>query len=250
MSLRLLSVFIFLLNMHFASARDKNLELAYAALKQANEVSALALFKQVFAKDSNNIEATLEISKIQTRLGHRLASKAAQLAQYNNSVALANKVITKVPNNAEAYYAKALALGRIILLSDSKTKIALSKVMYACTEKCVSIQPTHGYAWHILAKYHWEMSQLNYIEKTAIKAMGGLPPASEEKAIQYFELCKKFEPAYLLNLYDLAKALNKQGKKDKAIIILQSIPNIKNTFQDDNMNRNNANILLKKLTSL
>jgi tetratricopeptide (TPR) repeat protein len=229
-------------------AQDVNLIIKKARieLQNANESNALKLYQQAIKLDPSNVEVILGIGKIQTRLGHRLKTVDDKKAMYNACIVLSEKAIKLNPKNAEAYYSKALAIGRLVQISDVKEKIRLSRILYIQAEKAIDLNPKHAGAWHILGKYHWEMSQLNLIEKGAIKAMGGLPAASKESAIRFFENCYKNEPTNLLNLYDLAIGYESIEKKKEAIVLLETLLTTKNSFQDDEINKVNARKLLLK----
>jgi tetratricopeptide (TPR) repeat protein len=113
--------------------------------------------------------------------------------------------------------------------------------------KALKLNPQHGRAWHVIGKWHYEVSDLNMFEKAGVKLMyGGLPPASIKMAIQAYEKAKLYEPNFALNFLELSKAYKRDGQKDKAIGLLKLLPSIPSRTIDDARIKNEGAALLKK----
>ncbi|MFZ4057448.1 MAG: hypothetical protein ACOYKE_04890, partial [Ferruginibacter sp.] len=89
-------------------------------------------------------------------------------------------------------------------------------------------------AWHVLGRWHYEISNLNFIERAAVKIMyGGLPSASIKESITAFEIANTITKGFILNYFEMAKAYKKNDDKKKAIACLNSLLVLPNQTEDD-----------------
>lgn len=212
-----------------------------ALLKQANdfetsfqEVNAYDTYKQVLKMDPRNFLALWKSSELCSRIGNRQSSKTKKIDFFNAAKSFAETAIKVNPYAADGYYALSVAMGRRALIGSGKEKIAAVKEIKVAADKALSIDPKHGRAWHVLGKWNYEISNLNIIEKTAVKIFfGGFPPASFSNAIHAYEKARQFEPDFPLNYLELAKAYHRNGQADKAIYFLEKLPAIPNRTIDD-----------------
>jgi hypothetical protein len=75
---------------------------------------------------------------------------------------------------------------------------------------------------------------------------GGLPEASIDSSIYYYERARALSPAFLLNYLELAKAYYRKGQKNKAVQLLQYLSRLPNTASEDLLVRKEAQQLLKQ----
>ena len=140
-------------------------------------------------------------------------------------------------------------MGRLALTQSGREKVESVKEIKAYTEKAIRLKPNHGRAWHVMGKWFYEVSNMNGLEKAALKIVyGGLPPASLEQSIEAYEKAKKYEPNFALNFLELAKAYNRAGQEAKAIETLRKLPAIPNKTQDDARIKSEGARLLKDIS--
>ena len=73
-----------------------------------------------------------------------------------------------------------------------------------------------------MGKWNYEVSNLSAFEKAAVKIIyGGLPAASLNNSIMYYEKAKSLAPLFTLNYLELAKAYHKNDDDTKAISLLK-----------------------------
>ncbi len=214
-----------------------------------DENNAFETYKKVMKLNPNNYQATWRASELCSRIGARQATNEKKKIYYGTGKKYAETAIKLDPNGADGYFALSVAMGRMALISSGQEKIKAVKGIKANAEKAIKLDPKHGYAWHVLGKWFYEVSKLNYFEKTAVKLMyGALPPASLADAIKAFEKSRQLVPDLTLNYLELARAYNDDDKKAKAIEYLKKLPSLPNKTFDDARVKAKGAALLKELT--
>jgi tetratricopeptide (TPR) repeat protein len=215
-----------------------------------NEAAALETFKEVIRIAPNNFYAQWKASELCSRLGKRQPSKSKQQEYFTAGKTYAANAIRINPSAADGYYVIAVAMGRLALSQSGKERINSVKDIRTYAEKALKINPKHGRAWHVLGKWHYEVTNLGFFEKAGLKLIyGGLPPASLEESIKSYEKAKLYEPVFALNYLELAKAYKRNEQEDKAIELLRKLPSIPNKTADDARIKSEGAKLLKELSN-
>ena len=199
-----------------------------------NEKAALAKFKEVIKLQPGNIYSLNKCSELCSRIGKRENSEVIRNAYYEAAKTYAGMALKINPTNAEANCVLAIALGRISMNNSGKEKIKAAKEIRRHVDIAIKSDPFNYKAWHVLGRWHFEISGLNIFEKAAVKLLfGSLPPSSIHQSIVAFEKANTLASGFVLNNFEMARAYKKNGQKEKAIAILKSMMNLPNTTEDD-----------------
>lgn len=214
-----------------------------------NENGAFETYKQVLRINPRHYHSLWKLSELCSRIGNRQGTTAKKQQFFTAGKSYAETAIKVNPNGADGYYALAVAMGRLALSQSGKDKINSVKEIRANAEKAIKLNPKHSRAWHVIGKWHYEVSDLNMLERAALRiAYGGLPSASIEEAIKAYEKAKTLEPGFALNFLELAKAYKRDGQTARAISLLRSLPAIPSKTVDDARIKNEGAALLKELS--
>jgi tetratricopeptide (TPR) repeat protein len=242
---------LFLLLPFIGSTQNEQKFLDQAAKHEAslNETEAMNAYRQVLKINSNHYQALWKLSELYSRVGNRQPTNAQQQQYFKTGKVYAQQAIKVNPNAADGYYALSVAMGRLALTeSSTKGKINAVKDIRTNAEMALKYNPSHGRAWHVMGKWHYEVANLNFFERTAVKVMyGGFEPASMEESIKAYEKAKQLEPEFALNYLELAKAYKATGQKAKAIQALRSLAATPEKTADDKKTKEEGNKLLKQL---
>jgi tetratricopeptide (TPR) repeat protein len=211
------------------------------------ELSALYKYRNVLLVSPNHQQALYKCCELMCRIGARESNKKNRDIYFQGAIMYANVLLNLFPNHDETYVALAMSMGRIALTKSGKEKIAMVKDIRNHAERAIAINPSNFKAWHILGKWHYEVSNLSFIEETAVKLFyGGLPDASFTKSIQAYEKARVLHAQFALNYLELAKAYNKKDNKPKAIEMLRLLLKLPIQTEDDPRIHREAKDLLNR----
>ncbi|HUP13130.1 MAG TPA: hypothetical protein VM187_12975, partial [Niastella sp.] len=198
------------------------------------EPEALQKYLDVVRAQPANLTALIKISELYSVLGKHQGSKDKQKEYYRNARGYAQKALQVNANSSDANVVMAIAMGRMALASSGEEKIKAVKDIKTYSEKCVQLDPNNFKGWHVLAKWHYEVSDLNSVEKWLVKvAYEALPKASLDEAIKFFEKSRSLNPSFLLNYLELAKCWHRKDNDKKAREFLEVMLKMPNKIGED-----------------
>lgn len=240
---------IFLFSYNQISAQDYN-----AVIKEADrlevlpdEKAALIKFKEALKLQPTSLYALAKCSELCCRVGGREKNTKLRDEYYATAQVYAKTALRFYPNSDEANVAMAFSIAKTLMLKSGREKITAVKELKGYGDKAVTQNSRNFKAWHVLGKWNYEVSNLNAFERAAVKIIyGGLPAASLNNSIMYYEKAKSLAPNFTLNYLELAKAYNKNDETAKAITQLNYLLAIKNQTEDDPRIKEEARYLINK----
>lgn len=203
--------------------------------RSLKDVEALEKYKQVLATSPNNVPALLKAAEISGAIGARQKEKKARKPYYDIAQSYATKAYGLSPNNADANYAMSIVSGKMTEVeTENKKIIEYVKDIRNYADKALAINPNHAKATYAVGKWNFEIVQLSWVKKMAVKAFfGGMQDGTIEDAIKYMEKARTLDQ-YNVSLHlDLAKAYKYDNKPAKAIEVLQKLSKLPNRTADD-----------------
>ncbi len=173
-------------------------------------------------------------SELCSRIGQRQTNTKMRDDYYAAAKVYAENALKIDPTYSEANTAMAIMLGRTTLTKSGKEKVIAAKDLKKYVDAAIKSNPLNFLAWHVLGRWHYEISNLNFIERAAVKMFyGGFPPSSLKEGIAAFEKAKAIAPGFILNYYELAKAYYRNDETPKAIALLNQMLLLPNHTEDD-----------------
>ncbi len=246
----LLFIVLALFSFFIPAAQDINALIREADRLEAipNESAAFEKFKEVLKINATNMHALSKCSELCSRIGKRQNDTKLRDNYYAAARIYAETALKINPHNSEASCAMAIALGRSTMSKTGKEKMANAKEIKKYVDISIESNPNNFLAWHVLGRWHYEISSLNFFERAAVKIfLGGLPSASFKESIEAFEKSQSLTPGFILNYFELAKAYHQYGDKKKAITILKNLLNLPDHTEDDPFIKADAKKLLRIL---
>lgn len=202
--------------------------------KSFRDEEAMRKYLEVLRHDPDNIDALCKTSELYNVVGKRQTGKEQQRVYYKKGEHYARAALKINPNHAEANFAMAISMGRLALISSGDEKIKAVKEIRSYADKCIRLDAQNYKGYHVLGKWHYEVSDLNALERWLVKvSYGGLPQASLNEAIKNYEKSKQLNPGFLLNYLELAKAYKRNGEPGKARSLLQQMQKLPVQTSDD-----------------
>ena len=178
---------------------------------------AIDVLKQAEKVSPNNPDVFIKLSQDYSDKIDAVKDRSEKLRYANLCLEYAKKAVHEAPDNSDAHVCLSIAYGKMTDFVDNKTKMAYSKVVKSEAEKGAELSPKNDVALLILARWNFDMATLNPILKGIAQALyGQLPPASKERAIEYFQKAIAAAPQRIINHAEYAKALESMGRRQEA----------------------------------
>jgi len=212
------------------------------------EYDALQKYKEVLRHQPINLNALCRASDLCSRIGHREEDKAKKADYYKAAKTYAEVALKINAQSAEANFVMAVAMGRMAMISTGKDKVQYVNEIRKYAENTLKYDPNSFKAYHVLGKWNYEVSNLSAVERGLAKLLfGGIPKASLQDAIRYYEKSKSLEANFALNYLELAKAYHRNRQDDKAKELLKKLEVLPNKIEDDTRIKKEGKELLKQL---
>lgn len=211
-----------------------------------DEKKALACYQQAYRLSPRQLDVLYACSELCSRIGNREKATSSRDRYYASALSYARQAFQLYPESDVACLAMSIAMGRIALTKSGKEKITTVKDIRNYAEKALAFNPANYKAWHVLGKWHYEVSNLNFMEKAAVRLFfGGLPESSFEASVRAYETAARLQPQFPLNDLELAKSYYKSGQRQKAVQQLKRLNTLPLLTEDDPRIRQEGQALLR-----
>jgi tetratricopeptide (TPR) repeat protein len=208
---------------------------------------ALEAYKAALELAPTNSEVLRKIAKQYAELIIDASSTSEKLSLAKTSVEYAEKSIDAPGNDANSRVALAICLAKIGDLSDNKTKVTLSRRIKKLGTEALKLDPNNELAFHVLGRWHAEVSQMNPFVKGIAKIIyGDIPPASLDTAIENFRKATALNPGRVSNQIELGRVLLLAGKKEEGRKFLERGLAMADTNRDDPETKERGRLTLKE----
>lgn len=160
-------------------------------------------------------------------------SKAVE-THYQDALQFADEALAVDSTVAHAHLAKAVAEGRIALDAGTRERVKRSRAVKEHADRAIELDESLAGAYHTRARWHREVSDLNFFERAIVKTVyGGLPEASFEQSVRDFKRAIEIENVRFHHL-ELAKTYLKMDREEDAREQLKTVIELspKETFAD------------------
>lgn len=186
--------------------------------RQFKSEEALEAYLQAAVKRPNDADLQRKIAKQYVEMVLTAPSRREQvrLAQLGYDHAL--KARELAPCDPVARLSVAVSAGRLAFATgDPRRKIEMSRITRDEAQEALRLRPRYAMAWHVLGRWHYELSNLNTLLRVIAESIyGRLPEASQEEAVRHLERAVQLEPGNVMFHAELGRAYLAVGRKDEA----------------------------------
>jgi tetratricopeptide (TPR) repeat protein len=233
----IISIFLLLLLLPFAGkAQDINVLLKEAQQLEASfkDEDALKKYLDIVKLQPNNLNALCKVSELYSLAGKLQSVSTKEKEYYRNAKVYAQKALQVNSNSSEANVMMSVAMGRMALIASGREKINAVKDIKAYAERSIQLDANNFKAYHVLGKWHYEVSELNAAAKWLVKVTyGALPKASLDDALRYYEKSRQLKPGFVLNYLEMAKVYHSKDDDKKAVELLEAMMKLPNSTSND-----------------
>ena len=249
-SIKVLSFFFLLFSAETAFAQDFNtlIQEAEKLEKEQKELQALKKYTEAQKLKPTDLHVLYKCSELYSRIGVRETNTVSRDQYYKSSLAFAQMAYKYHPQSDDANVAMSMALGRMALTRSGKEKVSTVKEIKTYADNAIRINTKNFKAWHIIGKWNYEVSNLGFLERAAIKLLyGGLPNSSFSESVKAYEKVKELNPYFGSNYLELAKAYHKLNDNTNAEKNLKYVLAMPNYTEEDPIVKTKATQLLSSI---
>nr|GFC16521.1 hypothetical protein [Tanacetum cinerariifolium] len=180
---------------------------------------------EVTAEEVAQSQALLRRPKAQlgVSIGNRYSDETRKSAYFTAARQYASRALELQPQAGESNYAMALALFSQAGLLSSRDRLRIFKQLRPHVFLAAERRPDMPEAWQLLGRWYYRVAHYNVLEKVFSRVfLGGYPQgASSKKAMEAMEKAHELDPTRIQYSYDLARMYKYQGRRRRAIAVLQ-----------------------------
>lgn len=133
-------------------------------------------------------------------------------------ISLASRAIEMDPACALGHIAAGVGRGRLTFFVDNRTKVKLAAEAQQDALAALAADPDNDLAHHLLGRWHFEMSQLNFVVRTMIRVVFGtaLDPGTLHEALAAYQKAAELNPERVIHRVELARTALRMGQTSLA----------------------------------
>jgi uncharacterized protein (TIRG00374 family) len=173
-------------------------------------------------------------------------------ARFEESVLIARTLVERTPDDADAHFLLAVALGYHLEHQGLRKKFALGAEVRAEAERALELDPCHPGAHHVLGRLHAGAMRLNGVARLVLRKVLGasvLEGASWEEAEYHFREARRLEPASPRHAMELGALYISTGRPELARPVLDEAIRMVPHGAPDSLATARARVLLGQIDS-
>lgn len=184
---------------------------------------ALAEYQVVLKLNPQHYQSLWRAAVLSISIGNRYSDETRKSAYFAAAHQYADRALALQPEGGESNYAMALALFSEAGLTSARSRLAIFKQLRPYVFLAAERRPDMPEAWQLLGRWYYRVAHYNLAEKAFSRVfLGGYPQgASTKKAMEALEKARQLDPMRIQYYYDLARMYKYQGRRKRAITVLQ-----------------------------
>ena len=220
-------------------------------LELTSDEAAFKKYQEILHIQPVNLVAICKSSELCSAIGHKQTVKSLKIDYFKTARRYAAIALKLSPANSDANFVMAIAMGRLALVLGGREKIEAVNDIKKYSELAIKYNPSNYKPYHVLGRWHYEVSNLGGLERTAARLFyGGLPPASLKEAIYNYEKSMSLSPDAMVNYTELAKCYIRNNEKEKAIALLNKLMSMPDKIPADLRVKEEGKKLMKELNRI
>jgi tetratricopeptide (TPR) repeat protein len=199
-----------------------------SAFASGNAPAALDAALGALKSDSNDAGALWRAARSEVVMGiltTRIHEENFD-ARFDRAIGYGRRAVTLEPNNVEAHFWLAAALGRRAMHADFALSARRASEAYAEAQRAIAFDSTHAGAQALMGKLHSELRKLPWVVRVLASTFTGLPAAravSWQSAESHLRRAIALDPALLAARVDLAELYLRMGRRADAVAVTDSL---------------------------
>lgn len=210
--------------------------------------AAMKLLEAAQTRFPNQAEILIRLAKQQSNQIFSAPTDAEKKRLAALCLATAERAVAADTNSARARLSVGICLAKNFPHVDNQTKVNYSRRLKEETERAIALDPNLDLAYHMLARWHFEVAEMNFVLRGIAKLVyGGIPKGTLADARANFERAVALAPGRIIHRHQLAQTLLALRQKADAVAQLQRCLGLEPVDADDAEAKQAAARQLKEL---
>ena len=216
-------------------ALHQHLRNANALQAKFKDSEALAEYQAVLKINAQHYESLWRAAVLSVSIGNRYSDETRKSAYFNAAHDYAERALVVHADGGESNYAMALALFSEAGLLSARDRLRIFKRLQPHVFLATECRPDLPEGWQLLGRWYYRVAHYNVLEKTFSRLLlGGYPQgATSKKAMAAMEKARQLDSTRIQYCYDLARMYKYQGRRKRAIAVLQQAIKLPTYTSDD-----------------
>ena len=196
---------------------------------------ALAEYQAVLKLNPQHYQSLWRAAVLSVSIGNRYSDETRKSAYFTAAEDYASRALAVQADGGESNYVMALALFSQAGLLSARDRLRIFKKIGPHVFLATECRPDLAEGWQLLGRWYYRVAHYNVLEKTFSRVfLGGYPQgATSKKALDAMETAHRLDPTRIQYCYDLARMYKYQGRRKRAIAILQEAIKLPTYTSDD-----------------
>jgi tetratricopeptide (TPR) repeat protein len=197
----------------FATTVQEKITAGDAALVRFDLDAAVRAYRSAVQLAPDDHEALWKLSRALVDQGTLAKDHRLQERLYIEAEQLARMAVRLSPEDSKGHLYLSVVMGKLALYEGGRRKVELSKETKAEAERAVALNPNEDVGYHVLAIWHREMVELNWLLRTFAELVyGKFPTASLESALANLRRAVDLAPDIIPHRVELGITLASAGR--------------------------------------
>lgn len=208
---------------------------AAALANSFKDSEALGVYQDILKTVPAHYLALWQCTVLSVKIGVRYSDETRKSAYFDAARQYAERALQLQPEGGESNYAVALALFSQATLYRAGARLQAFSDLRSHVYLATKYRPDLPEAWQLLGRWQYRVSHYNVLERLYSKlVLGGVPDGGDSReAMADLEKAHELQPQNLQFCYDLARMCRYQGRRKRAIVILQVAEKIAPVTSED-----------------
>ena len=183
------------------------------AERRMDPKAALAHFRAALEESPGDAFLQQKVAQQLSDLAFIEPDAAARRSLVEEAFVHAERAVELDPASPVAQLSIAVLYGKLAIGSGAGKKVEYGRGIHERATRALELDPNYAWAHHVLGRWHVELSELNFAQRTVVSLfLGGLPKASLSEGIRHLEDAVRLEPDAVAHRVELGFAYRRAGR--------------------------------------
>ena len=246
--MKFISFIILLISVSLVAVAPAELEKTDALHDASEYKTELVQLEELLVEFPEDVEILWRLAQVHFDIADQTEDEEVHKAHFYPGFEVAKKAVLIDPNSARANHWYATLIGKIGMLEGTKQKIINSYDVEGYGLKAIELDPSYDGSLHLLGRWHYELADLSWVERTVAKIVYETPPkASFEESVKFYKKAIEAKEDEVRHYLWIGKALLKLKDKEEAKKYLKIATEMTPLDDSDKLMQKEVKEILRKL---